>query len=275
MNQPPLTVEMCGDEASSNFGPRIEKEALPTIGDCVWVADSKDLLEPWVEGVVMDVVKSKKIGGEIKWKVKLNKDYKMTELCKMKIVSGKQMAYWKEATYSLSVGTRCVAIYREDPESEEDDTDGEQVQEAFYPAVIGEKCRESNGFRYLVFYDDGYALYLDKSEVRPVCESPLDVWLDVHHHNKEFIKRYLENWPLRRLVTLEVGWNVQIEQEDGQLKKAKVVKVDCALAGITYHGAGGVMEWIYRGSSSLQNALYSGRIQIPDREDNLDKDVLV
>ena len=182
----------------------------------------------------------------------------------MKFVSGKQIAYWKEATYSLSVGTRCVAIYREDPVSEEDTGAGEEVQEGFYPAVIGEKCRESNGFRYLVFYDDGYALYLDKSEVRPVCQAPLDVWLDVHYHNKEFIRLYLENWPLRRLVTLEVGCQVKIEQEDGELKKAKVVKVDCALAGITYYGPCGVMEWIYRGNSRLLNALHSGRIQIPD-----------
>ena len=39
------------------------------MGDSVWVTDSKDLLEPWVEGLVLAVVKEKKMCGGIKWRV--------------------------------------------------------------------------------------------------------------------------------------------------------------------------------------------------------------
>ena len=166
IKQPPYTPEMCGHQYSSNFVPRIgietrlQWETLSgwrTVRTC-WSHGWKVWCWLWwrrrrcVEG------------SSGKWQ--LIKEDKVVS------VWGKQIAYWKEATYSLSVGTRCVAIYREDPVSEEDETDGEEVQEGFYPAVIGEKCRESNGFRYLVFYDDGYTLYLDKSEVRPVSGSP-------------------------------------------------------------------------------------------------------
>ena len=220
---------------------------VPNVGDTVWVMVSSNLNLPWSEGKVTEVKQSREEGGEMQVMVELLKD----EPQGVRMFSGKHVAYGKdEAAGLLSVGTRCVAIYREDSNTRDGDTDTEEQGE-FYPAVIGEAVQESNGYRYLVFYDDGYALYLDPSEIRVVCQANKDVWLDVLSDNDKFIKKYLETFPNRSMTMLEVGQKVNIELAGG-LQEAEVVSVDCALAGITFPGSDGVLEWIYRGSTRLQ-----------------------
>jgi hypothetical protein len=60
-----------------------------------------------------------------------------------------------------------------------------------------------NRFRYLVFFDDGYASYIGHDEVRVVCQqSAAGVWEDVDMNSRDFIFKYLEKYPDRPMVKL-------------------------------------------------------------------------
>jgi len=59
--------------------------------------------------------------------------------------------------------------------------------------------------RYLVFFDDGYAQYVQPTEVLLVCESSDQVWADVHQDSQEFIKTYIQKYPERPMVRLSKG----------------------------------------------------------------------
>lgn len=62
-----------------------------------------------------------------------------------------------------------------------------------------------NSFRYLVFFDDGYASYVCHRDIRVVTKQSKDVWEDVHPNSREFIKRYLSKYPERQMVKLCVS----------------------------------------------------------------------
>ena len=72
------------------------------------------------------------------------------------------------------------------------------------PAVIGEKAKPTTDNRYLVFFDDGFASYLDHADLRVVVKASTDVWLDVDRESREFMKEYIQSFPLRRMIRLEV-----------------------------------------------------------------------
>ena len=50
---------------------------------------------------------------------------------------------------------------------------------------------QHNRNRYLVFFDDGYASYVQHAELRLVCWQAANVWEDVHADSREFIRNYL------------------------------------------------------------------------------------
>ena len=89
----------------------------------------------------------------------------------------------------VTVGTRCLALY----------------EDGFYPGVVGEVPTAANRWRYLVFYDDGYASYADLGSLRQVCKSYKHVWVGVAPGNRDFIERYLKEYPWRKMVKLKVG----------------------------------------------------------------------
>lgn len=66
-------------------------------------------------------------------------------------------------------------------------------------------------FRYLIFFDDGYAQYVSHENVRLVCESSKNVWEDIHPESREFIKAYLQAYPERPMVKLQEGQMVKTE----------------------------------------------------------------
>ena len=94
------------------------------------------------------------------------------------------------------MGTRIIAIY------EEPDAALHGAEKAdFYSGVVAEPPKGMNRFRYLVFFDDGYASYIDHRNVRVVCQQSGDVWEDVHINSREFIKKYLMQYPERPMVS--------------------------------------------------------------------------
>ena len=138
----------------------------------------------------------------------------------------------------LPVGTRCVALYAEGSDDE-----------GFYPGVVGEQPTDENDGRYLVFYDDGFPSYIDAVNLRQVCKSIRKVWQEVDPGNKQFIERYLTEYPSRKMVKLKVGDKISIEL-CGSWILGEVTEVDVSLAYIMFDDHD-ICEWMYRGSKRL------------------------
>lgn len=105
-------------------------------------------------------------------------------------------------------------------------------------------------YRYLVFFDDGYAQYVTHKDILLVWEISLGrVWEDVPKESREFVKKYLESYPERPMVKLQTGQMVKTEWK-GKWWLARVVQVDASLVQM-YFDADKRTEWIYRGSTRL------------------------
>ncbi|XP_067135489.1 histone-lysine N-methyltransferase SETDB1-like isoform X3 [Centruroides vittatus] len=152
----------------------------------------------------------------------------------------KHLAYFQPPDVILSVGSRVVAHYRDEHWS---------PRSSLYAGVIAEPPKLMNRYRYLVFFDDGYAQYVKHNEVYLVCESRKEVWEDIHPDSKEFIKSYLQQYPERPMVKLQPGQIVRTEW-NGQWWIARVLEVDASLVKMVFH-ADHRTEWIYRGSTRL------------------------
>ena len=74
----------------------------------------------------------------------------------------------------------------------------------FYSGIIAEPPKTMNKFRYLVFFDDGYASYIPHKDIRAVTQqTETTVWMDIHPNSSEFIKKYLMQYPERPMVRLQ------------------------------------------------------------------------
>jgi len=143
----------------------------------------------------------------------------------------------------LPVGARILAKFRDELKTEPYG-DGQ-----YYAGIVAEPPKNTNSFRYLVFFDDGYAQYIHHKEVLMVYESSKDVWSDVHPDSADFIKNYVLKYPERPMVRLIVGQLVPTEW-NGQWWVARVAEVDSALVKMKFENDGRI-EWLYRGSTRL------------------------
>ena len=73
-----------------------------------------------------------------------------------KDVTAKQLAHLSKLDRRIPVGERVIAVYNDEDQEEGD----------FFPAIIAEQPKVSYKYRYLVFFDDGYAVYLEHKEIR-------------------------------------------------------------------------------------------------------------
>lgn len=157
-----------------------------------------------------------------------------------RMVTGKQLAYASPADVRLEVGTRVIAVFQDD---------GNVKKDNFFAGIIAEPMSTTNNFRYLIFFDDGYAQYVHHNKVLVVVESSGNVWDDIHKDSRLFIKKYLEAYPERPMVKLQPGQVVKTEWS-GKWWTASVVKVDGSLVQM-YFESDCRTEWIYRGSTRL------------------------
>ncbi|KDR11107.1 Histone-lysine N-methyltransferase eggless, partial [Zootermopsis nevadensis] len=171
------------------------------------------------------------------YKVKFESSYRKSNPVKQ--VSGKQMAYVSPSPVRFPVGTRVIAVFQ----------DNDWSKECYYSGVIAEPPKSMNKYRYLVFFDDGYAQYVTHEKILLVCESSRNVWDDIHPDSREFIRKYLEQYPERPMVKLQQGQIVKTEW-NGKWWIARVVEVDGSLVKMHFD-ADGRTEWIYRGSTRL------------------------
>ena len=178
------------------------------MGQKVWVQVERNLTEPWAPGTVKEILAGR--GGEENFRVELEEEREVT-------VDGKKIAQGNPATAVIPVGTRVIALYREETVAESSADEGDEDSKSgqgsdFYPAVIGEKAKLSTDHRYLVFFDDGFASYLDHADLRVVLKFSTDVWLDVDRETREFMKEYIQSFPMRRMIRLEVRtWSLFTE----------------------------------------------------------------
>lgn len=172
----------------------------------------------------------------------------------MRMVTRKYLAYGKAPPNRLDVGTRCIALYKMMGEMN-------AKHAAFYPGVIAEPLREYNKWRYLVFFDDGYAQYIVHDDVRVVCEASDNVWEDVVIESREFIETYLQQFSkMRPMVQVQRGQRMMTEWM-GKWTNAIVNAVDASLVQMYFEDEKRY-EWIYRGSTRL-GPLYRQNKQQP------------
>ncbi|KAM3956255.1 LOW QUALITY PROTEIN: SET domain bifurcated histone lysine methyltransferase eggless [Aphomia sociella] len=158
-----------------------------------------------------------------------------------KIIPARFMAYVDPADFRLTIGTRVIALFK--------DTDNIKKKDSFYSGVIAEVPNPVNNYRYLVFFDDGYAQYVRHSCVRPVVESAPLVWEEVPPCSRDFVHQYLAAYPERPMVRLHAGQSLQTEW-NGKWWSSRVIQVDASLVQVHFEEDNRT-EWIYRGSTRL------------------------
>ncbi|CAH0548832.1 unnamed protein product [Brassicogethes aeneus] len=168
--------------------------------------------------------------------------YRLTELKQQKdrLVSGKQIAYMTPCAVRLSIGTRVLSVFKEDTKKTR--------TYPYYPGVVGEAPYDGNKYRYLIFFDIGYAQYVDFQDVHLIVEVSKNVWDDMNPDSRPFIKKYLESQD-RPMVKLAKDQTVRTEY-NGKWWLCTVINVDCSLVRVYFEQLNR-MEWIYRGSTRL------------------------
>ncbi|XP_011495749.1 PREDICTED: histone-lysine N-methyltransferase eggless [Ceratosolen solmsi marchali] len=201
---------------------------IPEVDDFVFTL--KHPLFPWIKGKVQTIISK----SPMQYRVKLlQKKY----AGQVKSLSGKQMASSIPSSVIIPVGTRVVAIFHDTYSSN------------YYSGVIAEPPKSTNKYRYLVFFDDGYAQYVKHKHIFLVCESSLRIWEDIPLESRDFVKKYMESYPERPMVKLQRGQVVKTEW-NGKWWIARVREVDASLVQMHFD-ADNRTEWIYRGSARL------------------------
>ncbi|XP_014205106.1 histone-lysine N-methyltransferase eggless [Copidosoma floridanum] len=229
-NQPEILQEVGGGVARSSDLPPAGQliRPVPKIDDFVFIM--KHPLFPWIKAKIQSIVSKSPMNYSVKL---LQKKY----AGKVKTLPGKQLASSTPSEVIIPVGTRVVAIFQDTYCSN------------YYSGVIAEPPKSTNKYRYLVFFDDGYAQYVKHKHIFLVCESSARVWEDIPPESRDFVKKYLESYPERPMVKLQRGQVVKTEW-NGKWWIARVREVDASLVQMHFD-ADNRTEWIYRGSARL------------------------
>ena len=180
-----------------------------------------DLLQIWKEATIEDEI----VVGDVKeYRVKFEEMQGNKRKSQLKQLALRNLAYHPVSSVRLTVGTRCLGLYKDQPSK----------LGAFYSGVIAEPPKSLNRNRYLVFFDDGYANYICHENLRVVCtQTSPQVWTDVHPNSQEFVQTYLERYPERPMVRLSPGQQVKAESGRSWLA-TRVVTVDASLVKVKY-----------------------------------------
>lgn len=159
-----------------------------------------------------------------------------------KTVPGNHLAYGTAPNVRLSVGTRVISLFTIEP--------NDNSRSTFFPGIIAEPLQAYNRWRYLIFFDDGYAQYVTPDNIRLICCPSTNVWEDVYPDAAEFIKSYLEQYKTQRpMVQVKRGQRM-ITEWNSEWTHARVHDIDGSLVHMYFETAKR-SEWIYRGSTRL------------------------
>ncbi|CAL8104766.1 unnamed protein product [Orchesella dallaii] len=223
--------------------------AKPKVGQEVY-AMSRHSLYFWLAAKVIAVnLTSRPVMYTVQFQQKVKPRSKSSDERDMYVreLTGKQVAFKKSCTVQLPIGCRVIAKFKDLLE-----TDAE-VDGMLYAGVTAECPKTTNGFRYLIFFDDGYAQYVHQSDVFPVAEASPEVWVDVHNNSRDFIRDYVKKYPNRHMIRPAVGSTLNVEL-NGSWIQAMIVEVDSSLMKVKYlksNPEGVEYEWVYRGSTRI------------------------
>uniref|UniRef100_A0A1I8JEB6 Histone-lysine N-methyltransferase n=1 Tax=Macrostomum lignano TaxID=282301 RepID=A0A1I8JEB6_9PLAT len=145
------------------------------------------------------------------------------------------------------VGARVVSSYTDD-----------RGLVFYYSAIVAEPPGERNSRRYLLFFDDGYAQYVPPSDVRRVLQQTPQNWREVAEDSQDFVRAYLDRFPNRTMLRLRPGLTIRVELR-GEWLTAVVERVDASLVQVRFPTRSGRLEWLYRGSTRLED-LYKAMV---------------
>ncbi|XP_049521753.1 LOW QUALITY PROTEIN: histone-lysine N-methyltransferase SETDB1-like [Dermacentor silvarum] len=187
---------------------------------------------------IIQIQDTKEAGSEPTYRVKFETRKANASARALKWYPRREMAYAERAAVILPVGTRVVATYSDE---------SVPPRQSLYAGLIAEPPKPLNRYRYLVFFDDGYAQYVDIDKVFVMCGSSRDVWEDMYRDVRDFVRSYLEKYPERPMLRLRKGQTVKTEW-NGSWWMARVLTVDSSLVKMSFE-ADNRTEWIYRGST--------------------------
>ncbi|XP_075988630.1 SET domain bifurcated histone lysine methyltransferase eggless [Anticarsia gemmatalis] len=226
-------VKLSAESAPADLPPPGELSRPPLrVGMNIFAM--KNAFGPWFKGKITEIVpKGNSPNAFTMCRVKFEHKMKTTS----KVLPARCIAYAEPADVRMTIGTRVIALFKA------------STRDTYYSGVIAEIPNPVNSYRYLVFFDDGYAQYVKHRDTRIVAEfSPL-VWEEVHPFSREFVREYLMAYPERPMVRLHEGQSLKTEW-NGKWWSSTVLKVDASLAQVMFVDDGR-REWVYRGSTRL------------------------
>uniref|UniRef100_A0A1I8HR48 Histone-lysine N-methyltransferase n=1 Tax=Macrostomum lignano TaxID=282301 RepID=A0A1I8HR48_9PLAT len=199
--------------------------------------------ELWRQAVIADVLEpAAGTGGTVLYRVSFAKT---TKQLKPSQVALSETAETRLEQYP--VGARVVSSYTDD-----------RGLVFYYSAIVAEPPGERNSRRYLLFFDDGYAQYAPPSDVRRVLQQTPQNWREVAENSQDFVRAYLDRFPNRTMLRLRPGLTIRVELR-GEWLTAVVERVDASLVQVRFPTRSGRLEWLYRGSTRLED-LYKAMV---------------
>ncbi len=124
----------------------------------MYAVNSNNILSVWKQGTIMEIknVRNKDGVPETRYQIRFDSHVKGRPSTKM--TSSKWLAYSEPANVRLQVGSRIIGIYI--------DPDHPNGPRDFYAGIVAEPPKAMNKYRYLIFFDDGYASYISHKDIR-------------------------------------------------------------------------------------------------------------
>ncbi|CAL8105482.1 unnamed protein product [Orchesella dallaii] len=155
-----------------------------------------------------------------------------------------QMAYSVPAPHLFPVGTRVIAKFRNDFHTYK------KLDREYYSGIVGEEAKPSTKERYLIFFDDGSAQYVNPNDVFLIYHKSGLPSRQAYPGHFKFIQTYLKRYFQWPLVRLPLGGLVSAEW-NGKWLVTRVLEQDCSLAKLQFESYEKI-EWVYLGSGRIR-----------------------
>ncbi|RWS29762.1 histone-lysine N-methyltransferase: setb1-like protein [Leptotrombidium deliense] len=217
----------------------VERPVL-NVGDDVYAATGAICSNHWKLAVIKSIENNL-------FTIKFSADF-MPELR----VDSKKLAY-TSIPFTLKIGLRVIAHFRKERSDPSYDC-------PLLSGMIAEAPKISNEGRYLIFFDNGCVCYASPGEVFLIHADPKP-WDEIEDVDyKNFIKRYCEEYPEKKMLRFQKGQKVKVRRKEKWTTHCIVEEVDCSLVKV-YYEKSNETEWLYRGSIRLY-PIYSQVIEL-------------
>ncbi|CAH0761854.1 unnamed protein product [Diatraea saccharalis] len=235
-----IAVMQVSAEAAPSELPPPGELSRPPLRAGTYVYGMRNVFGSWVRCRIMEVQGKSSVPGSVHTFTICKVKFEGRVRNPVKLLPARCLAYNEPTDVRMTIGTRVIALFKDTNDNKRD---------SFYSGIIAEVPNPVNKYRYLIFFDDGYAQYVRHSDTRLVCECATLVWEEVHPFSREFVREYLMAYPERPMVRLHAGQSLKTEW-NGKWWSSRVTQVDASLAQVHFEEDNRT-EWIYRGSTRL------------------------